>query len=417
MAEEIERLEEAIGRARQSRFYRDRIVGHPVRSLDDLRRLPFTRRSDLEAAGLDGLLAVPRSRLWQYHESSGSTGRPVSTWYTERDRDIALVALKRLPIALGPGVLLLNRLPYAFVALSHFLEAWVRETGAAIAPAGNLNWTVPFPRAIDLIARLRPQMIACLPFELLILRELVPEVGTRGSELNSLETVLTAGGLLPPALRRLIERDWGAKVRNVYGSTEALGLGSECSAGRMHLHTDLFVCEIVERRSLAPLDEGEREGIFVLTSLAQEAMPLVRYVTDDVVRVSEAPCSCGSPHPTIEVLGRAGEMLEYGGHVLSPYDLLDAAYDFATDHGGRILFVVGLSAGLRAAGRIAPLACGLRTGEPGAAAHTARCRGRRRPGPARRVATAPASSRDAARLQAGDGQRLAYRPPSALHAR
>lgn len=344
-ADAVERLREALDRARRSRFYGERLPAAPLASLRDLAALPLTRRVDLEDAGTDGLLAVPREELWQYHESSGTTGRLISTWYTRRDLETALVAIRRSALRLGPGRVLLNRLPYAFVALSHFLEARIRESGAAIVPAGNLNWIVPFPRALDLLKRLRPQILCCLPIEPLILRELAPDLGLEPRALDSLDTIFTAGGVLPPALRRLLEADWGARVVNIYGSTEALGIAADCAEGRLHLHTDLFVFEILDPRSLAPVPAGA-VGVLVLTSLAGEAMPLVRYVTEDLVRTATG-CPCGNPRPTVEVLGRTTEALDYGGAILSAYDVLDAAFEVAGEHGGRILFVIALPERLR----------------------------------------------------------------------
>src|SRR5262249_6079987 len=196
---------------------------------------------------------------------------------------------------------------------------------------GNLSWDVPFPRALDFLRTLRPHIIACLPLEMFLLWELAATLGLdRAKELDSLETAILAGAPVPPAMRRIVARDWGVEVREIYGSNETLFLGASCARGQLHLDTNLFVAEILDPHTLAPVAEGE-PGVFTLTHLGPKAMPLVRYLTRDMLRV--LPCACGRPEPAIELLGRQDEVVELDGKRLYTADILDCGYDLAEAHG------------------------------------------------------------------------------------
>ncbi|HVM97283.1 MAG TPA: hypothetical protein VMT89_12895, partial [Candidatus Acidoferrales bacterium] len=152
--------------------------------------------------------------------------------------------------------------------------------------------------------------------------------------------------ILPPAMRRVIEKDWNVRVVEIYGSNETLLMGVGCTAGRLHLCHDLLEFEVLDPQTQQPVATGE-PGVLTVTSLVHEALPLVRYFTGDMVRVSHQPCGCGRPGSTAECLGRYSEALEYGGVRITPYELLDAAYDFADHLDTRIFFIVVLKRGLR----------------------------------------------------------------------
>ncbi len=336
------RLQDALSHARRSAFYAERVPPAGGRAWDRLARVPLTRRRDLMSAPPLARLAGPREELWQYVESSGTTGTgALATAYTRDDMARSVTGLTPAFLELfARGRTVLNRFPYALAAVSSTLEWLAREGGACIIPASNLSWLVPFARALDLLRRAAPDVVAALPLEFVILGRLAEHLGIPRRDLCApVDAVIAGGGPLPTALTRMIEADWGARVVELYGSTETLALGTGCGAGRLHLATHNFVVEVLDPRTWAPVPAGA-PGALTLTSLHLRGMPLVRYVNEDIAVVDHGPCPCGSALPVARILGRLGEDIAMGGRTLYPTDILDAAYGFAAAHGSRILLVI-----------------------------------------------------------------------------
>ncbi|MBM4265110.1 MAG: phenylacetate--CoA ligase family protein [Deltaproteobacteria bacterium] len=285
------------------------------------------------------MLAVPAARAWHYHESSGTTGEPISTWCgLEELREMASYVHRMVP-ELDEETVLLNRFPL-FAPVSFVFEEALREAKACHIAAGNVSWDVPFTRALDFLQKLKVTALASLPLEPVLLLELAREQGIDPRrDLGSLKVIFCGGAVLPPALRRAIESDWGARVVEIYGSNETMLMGVGCTSGRLHLCTDLLELEILDPETWKPIAPGGR-GIVTVTSLVHEVMPLVRYVTGDLVRLDADPCPCGRGGPTAEVLGRLEETVEIGDARAMHYDILDAAYEFADRLGTRIFFIL-----------------------------------------------------------------------------
>ena len=330
-------LRETLALARRSPFYAKHLENQDVGSLADLAKLPITTKEHLREQTPFGMIAVPREELWHYHESTGTTGHPIACWYRKEEFRIMGEAVARWFPDWGPGKIFLDRFP-SFAPISFCIESALQILGGCHIPCGNLSWDVPFPRALEFLQTLRPQIMACLPLESFLLWELAQTLGIDPRrELDSLETAVLAGAPLPPNMRRIVERDWGVTVREIYGSNETLFLGASCSRGALHLDTRLFVAEVLDVDRLAPVEAGA-PGVFTLTHLGPKAMPLVRYVTRDMIRV--VPCPCGLAEPAIELLGRQDEIVEYGGKRLFTNEILDVGYALAEAHGSRVFFAV-----------------------------------------------------------------------------
>jgi hypothetical protein len=132
-------------------------------------------------------------------------------------------------------------------------------------------------------------------------------------------------------------------VREIYGSNETLFLGASCGRGTLHLDTRLFVAEVLDPDTLEAVPAGS-PGVFALTHLGPKAMPLVRYLTRDMIRV--VPCDCGRAEPAVELLGRQDEIFEHGGKRLYTTEILDCGYELADAHGSRVFFAVLLDSGV-----------------------------------------------------------------------
>ena len=341
-----EQIRAAVARARQSPFYASHLHGHVCAGRGDLHRLPLTAKDHLRDATPYGMLIVPPQRAWHYHETSGTTGEPIATWcgLPEVQAMGALVAAM-VPELATPAILL-NRFPL-FAPVSFVFEEAMRSAGACHIAAGNLSWDVPFTRVLDFIRRLRVTALSSLPFEPILLRELARVEGLDPRrDLGTLQVIFLGGAVLPPAMRRVIESDWGARVVEIYGSNETLLMGVGCTQGRLHLAHELLEFEVLDPTTLQPAASGA-PGLLTVTSLVHTVMPLVRYCTGDLVRVGTEPCACGRSGQTAEVLGRYDDVFAFPGRSLSHHEVLDAGYELAEALGTRAFFILALRRGLR----------------------------------------------------------------------
>jgi len=327
----IAALDATVDRARGSALYRERLTAVRIRTLDDLHGLPLTTRADLQAAGVHGTRAVPLERVCHYGESSGTSGVTNTVWLTADDLARSASAIRAAhPDVFGPGRIVLNRFPF-MAAPAHLIQLIAGDGGGVAIPAGNINWDVPFPRALELVERTGAQVIAGLPLEPVVLGEIARARGLDPATLG-VDTLFLGGAPLPPALQRRLARTWGARVIELYGSTETMLLGTSCAAGTVHLDTSLAYCEVPGRA-------GTAEGHLVVTTLGIEGSPLVRFETGDVVRLVPT-CTCGDGRPGVIVLGRTAEVLELGGRPLYPSEVIDAAAEVADALDSSVFFVV-----------------------------------------------------------------------------
>jgi phenylacetate-CoA ligase len=332
-------LRRAIERARQGTFYAKHLAGYALNGRADLGRLPLTFKDHLRDATPFGMLAVPPQRAWHYHETSGTTGEPISTWCGLNELRAMAAIVHRMVPELSQDAMLLNRFPL-FAPVSFVFEEAMRMAGACHIAAGTMSWDVPFDRAVDFIRRLGVTAIASLPLEPVLLHDLAKHEGLDPRQVFATVRVVFCGGaVLPPALRRAIEHDWEARVVEIYGSNETMLMGVGCPSGRLHLCTELLEMEVLDPRTHQPVPLGQ-PGVMTVTSLVHEVMPLVRYFTGDLVRVAAEPCGCGHAGPAAEVLGRFDDLIEIGGGRTTHYEVLDAVYDFADALGTRIFFIL-----------------------------------------------------------------------------
>jgi phenylacetate-CoA ligase len=302
---QLERLKETIARAARSPYYGPRLGGVRVESLDDLRRLPLTSKEDARAASPFGLLAVPPDELFQYHESYGTTGTPTSSWLTRRDFQNYATQINHGAANLGPGDRVLVRFPYAISVPAHIVTEAAHARGACVVPVSSRTAISPYPRVIDLLRKLQATVIGCLPMEAILLAETARQKGLNPAhDFPHLRAFLVAGEMLSDARKARIAALWNARVSNLYGCTEAGNIAADCDAGRLHVSWDHFLLEVLDERTGEPVPPGGL-GCAVLTTLTRQAMPLVRFMLGDYVRLRhDVRCSCGRTAPLLEHHGR-----------------------------------------------------------------------------------------------------------------
>ncbi|MFN8580755.1 MAG: phenylacetate--CoA ligase [Gemmatimonadaceae bacterium] len=281
-----------------------------IRSIDDVRRLPVTRKSDLRDNYPLGLLAVPREDLRRIHASSGTTGKPTVVAYTAADVDLfARVCARSLAMAGGePGMMLHNAYGYGLFTGGLGLHYGGERLGMNVVPvSGGMT-----ERQIMLITDLRPDMISCTPSYALTL---VSEFRKRGVPPDAISLKYAVLGAEPwtDAMRTQIDAGLGVRSTNIYGLSEIIGPGvcNECVEQRSgsHINEDHFYPEILDPGTGDVLPEGA-EGVLVLTTLTKEALPLIRYWTGDITSLSRERCGCGRTLVRMQLIrGRTDDML------------------------------------------------------------------------------------------------------------
>ena len=300
-------------------FYRqafDRAGVRPeqVRSLDDLRRLPFTRKADLRDHYPFGMLAVPLDQVARIHASSGTTGKPTVVAYTRADLGVWAEVCARCLAASGarPGDVFHNAYGYGLFTGGLGMHYGGELLGLTVVPVSGGNTE----RQLLLIQDLEPRVIACTPSYLLTLAEAAAAHGLDPERLSLRFAVLGAEPWTE-GMRREIERRLPVKAVNIYGLSEVIGPGvsNECVEEQRgsHVFEDHFLVEVLDPATGEPVPPGE-PGELVFTTLTKEALPVIRYRTGDIASLDPSPCACGRTHARMSlVIGRTDDMLVIRG--------------------------------------------------------------------------------------------------------
>jgi phenylacetate-CoA ligase len=294
-------------------LYRERLAEaepEDIASLDDLRRLPFTRKDDLRNTYPFGMFAVPRDELIRIHASSGTTGKLTVVGYTAADVDLfARVNARCLAMAgAEPGMTLHNAYGYGLFTGGLGLHGGGERLGMAVVPvSGGLT-----ERQLMLIEDFRPNVISCTPSYALTLAQAFAERGVAPDEISLRFAVLGAEPWTDE-MRREIDAGLGVASTNIYGLSEVIGPGVSCECvearAGMHVNEDHFLPEIVDPDTGEPVRDGE-EGVLVLTTLTKQALPLIRYWTGDITSLSSELCACGRTLVRMSAIkGRGDDML------------------------------------------------------------------------------------------------------------
>lgn len=295
---QLERLQATLRRvARSVPFYRaafDAIRFDPddLRSLADLRRLPFTTKSDLAGAYPYGFLAVPLREVVRLHGTGGSGNSGIVMGYTRNDIKTWANLMARMLVAEGVSKddVLQITFDYGLFTGAFGIHFAAERLGASVIPISSGNTK----RQIKIMVDYKTTTLVSTPSYALHLIEAMQAANLNMNAL-SLRRVLVGGEPFSEETRRRIQEALGVTVTDNYAVSELLGPGvaGEClERNGLHLNEDHFVPEIVDPATLAPLPPGA-EGELVLTSLTKEAFPLIRFRTHDLTTLDPAPCRCG----------------------------------------------------------------------------------------------------------------------------
>ncbi|MFG6447788.1 phenylacetate--CoA ligase family protein [Roseateles sp. BYS180W] len=309
-----------------SPHYRRTLAAHPqpLPHVAALARLPLTHKDDLRAAYPWGLCAVPAAQLARYAESTGTTGGVNAGFVTQRDwlLNHYSVALAWADV-LGPQDRVAVAVPYELSYVGADVDRACELLGASVLPVSTNNAACSWRQLLGLLQSHRITTLVCAPLRALRLVLLAREMGLDVARDLAVRRIVCVGEALSAAKRQRIARDWQAQVYNHYGMTEALSVALPCAAGALHLAQERFVFELLDPQHERPLS-GPGTGELVLTTLDQQALPLLRYRSGDLVRLSPTPCACGRWQATIELLGRVQDLCPtaHGPQHLSALDAL-----------------------------------------------------------------------------------------------
>jgi phenylacetate-CoA ligase len=318
-AYQLERLKTMVARALRTPFYRERlgkagITGEDrVKSLDDLKRIPLTTKTDLRESFPYGMLSIPKEEVIRLHASSGTTGTPTTIYFNREDIKNWTGFVARCIYGTGctKNDVFQNMITYGLFTGGLGFHAGGEEVGMLVIPSGPGNTA----RQFRLMRDFGTTVVHATPSFLLHVESRMREEGVKRESL-ALKRAFAGAEPYSEDTRRRIEELLHIDVYNSYGLSEMNGPGVafECQAKNgLHIWEDGYIVEILDPDTLEPVPEGEI-GELVLTILCREATPILRYRTRDLTAFYTEPCPCGRTHRRLRrITGRSDDMLIING--------------------------------------------------------------------------------------------------------
>ena len=284
-----------------------------IRGIEDLHLLPFTNKTDLRDEFPYGLLAVPKEEIVRIQGSSGTTGKPIVSGYTENDVEVWTEMVARSLTAAGAGREDIIQVTYGYGLFTGGLGAHqgASRVGAMVVPMSSGNTQ----RQLMMMHDLGATMLCCTPSYAIFLGESLREMGYDPKEFK-LKSGCFGAEPWTEEMRQKLESLFDINAYNIYGLTEIAGPGVafECSAKEgMHINEDHVIAEIVDPVTGEPLPYGE-SGELVFTTITKTGMPMIRYRTHDICVLDDSKCSCGRTHVRMSrITGRTDDMLVIRG--------------------------------------------------------------------------------------------------------
>ncbi|MCX8044421.1 MAG: phenylacetate--CoA ligase [Desulfobacterota bacterium] len=324
---QLELLRKTIRQAQHAPYYQTILSGagitpESIRSLEDLRKIPFTTKDILRDHYPYGFLAVSRDDIVRMHSSSGTTGRPTVIFHTQHDIDewSLLVARCMYMTGVRKSDVFQNMMGYGLFTGGIGFHYGAERLGAMVIPSGPGNTK----RQIMLMREFETTVIHIIPSYALHLIKTLIEEGIDPKKELKLRIAYLGAEPHSEETRRRIEDALGVRAYNSYGLSEMNGPGVafECTEQNgMHVWEDAYILEVIDPKTLEPVKDGE-EGELVFTTLKREGMPILRYRSKDLAAVYPEPCPCGRTHRRItRIKGRTDDMLIVKGVNMYPVQI------------------------------------------------------------------------------------------------
>lgn len=338
---QLERLQKTVEHCMNSPFYKKRFetIGlkpSDIRSLDDLKKIPFTTKEDLRTTYPFGMASVSLDKCVRLHSSSGTTGNPTVILHTQRDLEQWAEAVARClyMVGLRKSDVFQNSSGYGMFTGGLGFQYGAERLGMLTVPAAAGNTL----RQIKFIKDFGTTALHAIPSYASRLYEVMVEQGIDPRKDTKLRTLVIGAEPHSEAQRKRIEEMLGVKAYNSFGMSEMCGPGVafECpEQNGLHIWEDYYIVEIVDPNTLEPVADGEI-GEMVLTTINREAMPLLRYRTRDLTRILPGKCPCGREHIRLDRMkGRSDDMIILKGVNIFPIQIETILMKFkelATDY-------------------------------------------------------------------------------------
>lgn len=296
-------------------LYRERmdakgVSPEDIQSVDDLKLLPFTEKTDLRDTFPFGLFAVPKEQIVRIQGSSGTTGKPIVSGYTEHDVKIWTEMVARAMAGIGADEKDIIQVCYGYGLFTGGLGAHqgAAEVGAMVIPMSSGNTQ----RQIMMMQELGSTILCCTPSYAAYLGESIRDAGLVPKKDIKLRAGLFGAEPWTEAMRQHIEELLGIDARDIYGLTEIAGPGVafECEAKNgAHINEDHVIAEIIDPVTEEQLPYGTA-GELVFTTITKEGMPMLRYRTHDICTLYNEKCSCGRTTVRMgRITGRTDDMI------------------------------------------------------------------------------------------------------------
>lgn len=331
---QLERLKHMVSKAYNNvPFYKKRlddagIKPEMINSLDDLKNIPFTTKDDMRDNYPFGLFAEPKDKIVRVHASSGTTGKPVVAGYTKEDLDTWSEAIARIVTAGGLDETDIVQIAFGYGLFTggFGLHYGAEKVGATIVPMSSGNTQ----KQLMLMQDFGTTALVATPSYAVYLSEVIKEKQIPRENLKLKYGFFGSEGM-SEKMRSKLEEDLGILVTSNYGLTEVMGPGvsGECiyKCGE-HINEDMFIVEIIDPVTGEVLPYGEK-GEVVITTLAKEAMPVLRYRTRDISYLIPEPCKCGRTSMRLAAIqGRTDDMMIIKGVNLFPSQIESVVLEF-----------------------------------------------------------------------------------------
>ena len=280
-----------------------------IKGIEDLYKLPFLTKADLRDAYPYGLLAKPLSECVRIQSTSGTTGRRVVAFYTQKDIELWEDCCARAIVAAGGTNEDVCQVAYGYGLFTGGagMHGGSHKVGCLTLPMSSGNTE----RQIQFMNDLSATILCCTPSYAADIGEYLKEQGYTPDQIP-LKAGIFGAEPWTEEMRRGIEKTLGIKAYDIYGLTETSGPGVSfecCEQTGMHINEDHFLAEIIDPDTGEVLPEGSK-GELVFTSLDKEAFPLLRYRTRDICVLSRKKCSCGRTLIKMaKPMGRSDDMM------------------------------------------------------------------------------------------------------------
>ena len=321
---QLERLQITLNRVvRNVAFYRQQFDSHridtlSVKSLDDLRRLPFTTKEDVRKGSPYDMFAVPLRDIVRVHCSAGTTGDPVGVGYTANDIRHWSNVIARILVAAGVSEqdFIQISFPYGLMTGGMGFHYGAELLGASVIPASGED----VHRQITIMKYFKTTVLVGRPGYAMAMAGALAEMKIHPEQLY-LKCGVFGSEPWSEKQRTQIEKQLGIRAYDSYGLSEIMGpgLAGECrEQNGMHIQEDHFIAEVINPSTLEPVPDGEK-GELVFTTSTKEAFPMIRYRTGDIARITDEPCACGRTFRRMSrVKGRTDNLIFVNGQKFFP---------------------------------------------------------------------------------------------------